>query len=314
MRRRLGMRPKRVFWDYGELFSVTLLLAWWSAMYRMLWTTTGICFTSDLDLGWIAPPEGAPPILESLAWIIVGLLAMTAGCFLDSRNRTRAGLAIGAVNVAFVLLLVGATFYHGLFAAEFAAHRASGVASEWNLAHDLAGTWQVERRIEPEGAPRFPARALTFEFFGTSPAVRLRDPAPELVYAWASLDATEGFRPRTRLFERLGELVRVGGTTTRFEFIGSPVRFPGVPYNPPALVIELLIKAPIRELPSDGLCIWVAEQHERPAERLELRLTHVEGRPTVPDARVWMQRPRKPKAGWDLGAELADPRDRSADW
>jgi hypothetical protein len=170
--RRLGSRMRHDRWSYAELFSVTLLLIWWSAMFRVLWVLFMLVQPGDLGLSWLDAPAGGPSLLTALAIVEIGLLAMTAACFVEARNRTRLGVAIGAFNLSFVLALSGATFLQGSFARQLSAHRTSGVPSEWNLARGLAGEWQVVGRLEPDGAPRFPAHALTF---GVIPRAETRE-------------------------------------------------------------------------------------------------------------------------------------------
>jgi hypothetical protein len=300
--RRLGSRHRRERWDYGELISVTLVLIWWSAVFRMIWTTFVITYAgAELDFGWLSPIEGTPPILKSLIWLLLGLVVMTAGCLLEPRNRTRFGLAIAGFNVMFVSLLAVAVYLQTAFSIEYAADRASGARSEWILAGELAGPWEVAKRIEAADAPRFPAESLWLDFNGM-PALRLGR-RPDALDVWASLEAKAPSRPRTRLFEHLLRILR-GPSQGFFLKDGNAVRRPGLPYELPAVIVEAIVRPRINDLPSSGYCTWVAELHDPNPRELEFQLTYVDGRAT-PDARVWLRRIERPKAGWDLGLELA---------
>ncbi|HEU4430151.1 MAG TPA: hypothetical protein VFT98_15430 [Myxococcota bacterium] len=283
---------------------MTLTLAWWSAMFRVIWVTFVISWSDSLDVGWLSVASEAPPILGSLAAVVFGLLVMTAGCLLEPRNRTRTGYALAGINCAFAVLLGAAVFLHASFALEVAAHRASGAPSGSNLAREIAGRWQVVARDEPVGAPRFPA---TVHWIERNPdRLRITRGASSTVDAWWSLEATPGFRPTTRLFARLEHLLFGTREVPLMSF--EPRSFEGAWYERPALLIHALIPPRIEVLPSNGYCVWAAELHEPNTRTLELVTVQVNREP-VPISRVVLRRADAPETGRDLAEELAQLRE-----
>ena len=304
--RRLGSLLRHERWDYAELFSVTLLLIWWSVMFRVIWTFSVIVGSGSLDVGWLSPSRNAPPILAIFVAILVLMSLATAGCLLDPRNRTRAGYGLACANAAFVTVLGVAVALHAVFAVEYADHRASGALSEWNLADGLAGRWDVANREEPESAPAFPASRFWLDFDGTSARVRFGELAPDVKDAWATLEGAQGFAPKTRLFERLEDLLF--GEREHQRFGSFPVaRIDGADYVHPALVVEAIVRPSIQDLPTDGWCVWAAELRQPSPRRLSFRLIRSDRR-RKPDARVDFVRVDDPIAGSDVGEELEDSR------
>jgi hypothetical protein len=215
-------------------------------------------------------------------------------------------MAIAGFNAAFGLVLGFALALQSSFAREIAVHRESGVPSESNLARALEGDWLVAERFEPPGVPRFPGRGLRLTFFGTTRGAELIGGRPELRDAWAALDPAATFRPRTRLFERLEAMISLRKRPSFRFFVGYPVAFPGARWERPALVVEMLRKPQMHEMPSTGHSVWVAELRDLSSQRLELRLVYAEGVVVPASAHVRLERAEARGAGRDLAAELAD--------
>jgi len=296
--RRLGSRRRREPWDYAEIFSVTLTLVWWSVLYRMLWTTSAIWFTSDLDVGWLRPESRQLPILPVLAWMLVGLAIMNAGCFLEPRNRTRAALALTAMNLAFIASLGFAVFLHLRFALEQSAHRASHARSDFNLAREISGRWEVVARDEPAGGAHFPARGLWFGREGWQGC--FVDPEPALVGYESNVEAIDAFRPSTSLFEDLAQIWFGNRDTPRFDAI----RVEGADYQPPAVVLHTWTRAPASSDTPDAYVLWVADLREVLPEELTFRAIDPV-RPAASASAVRVRHPEKPRAGYDFARELA---------
>jgi hypothetical protein len=301
--RRLGSRRRRERWDYAELFSVTLLLVWWSVMYRILWTTHGILYPYELDLGWLTARRGQLPMLEGLALLVLGLVLMNAGCLLHPRNRTRMGLALTGINAALAVTLGFAIALHTQFAVSLLAHRNSDARSASNLENELVGRWEVVERSEPARAPRFPAQVVTFE---RGYHVRLQNSVdPALVEVWwevdptAALEASFAFAGRCGLLECNSAAILSVGRATH---VGARQ------YDPPAVVLDTFVRNPLSERDAFGYQQWAAEMPRAGLRELEFRSINDFG-VERPVARVRLEHRERPSTGWDFAEELASLRE-----
>jgi len=170
--RRLGSRRRRERWDYKELFSVTILLILWSALYR--WSLLAFALSQHLGPtdGWLVAPQGPAPLFRLMAFVWIGFLTLNAGCLLEQRNRTRAGAALATLNFALLAALGLSLFSHTLLELELHAHHLSGARSPGNLARELVGVWEVVESEEPIGDRAFPGRVIDIGRTGSVSATR----------------------------------------------------------------------------------------------------------------------------------------------
>jgi hypothetical protein len=295
-RRRLGSRKRRQLQDYAQLFSLSIFLTLWAAIYRWTWLLSFSEVWGDVGDTWWVAEEAAIAIGPACAVVLGALAALNAAAFLDAKHRTRAGIALGAVNASIIVALSLELSSDSLLALELREHRLSGARSEGNIAGEIVGRWQVTKSTAtPAGV--FAGSAFEFTPDGGIRVKRAQE--------WHTLDADWEVQGTERFVAELPLCDWLPWSACALDPVLylSPYRV-NQPFSPPVVVLhgawELLPE----------YVAWYVEMREPAPDAIVLRASTAGPRP-IELAAVHLRRAleEKPVAGWDLGRDLAPLRD-----